>query len=87
MSVLNQFKVSFWLCSLTSLQLAIQYREIAYPEMGSKAPRPHLFAVVYLRLLVSTLGARRENDPTQKVSSSSSCLYQIISRKYHNIIA
>ncbi|KOS41333.1 hypothetical protein ACN38_g7798 [Penicillium nordicum] len=51
-----------------SRDLAIQYREIAYPEMGSKAPRPHLFAVVYLRLLVSTLGARRENDPTQKAS-------------------
>ncbi|KAJ9491475.1 hypothetical protein VN97_g1778 [Penicillium thymicola] len=70
-----------------SRDFALQYREIAYPEMGSKAPRPHLFAVVYLRLLVSSLGARCEDDPTQKVSSNSSCLYQIISWKFHNIIA
>lgn len=87
MSVLNPCKVSLWLYLLTSLQFALQYREIAYPEMGSKAPRPHLFAVVYLRLLVSSLKARCEDDPTEKVNSSCSCLYQIISLKYHNLIA
>ncbi|KAJ5392935.1 hypothetical protein N7465_011909 [Penicillium sp. CMV-2018d] len=51
-----------------SKDFALQYREIAYPEMGSKAPRPHLFAVVYLRLLVSSLKARCEDEPTQKTS-------------------
>ncbi|KAJ5847259.1 hypothetical protein N7455_011216 [Penicillium solitum] len=49
-----------------SRDFALQYRQIAYPEMGSKAPRPHLFAVVYLRLLVSSLKARCEDDPTEK---------------------
>lgn len=87
MSVLNSCNVSFWLYLLTSLQFALLYREIAYPEMGSKAPRPHLFAVVYLHLLVSSLKARCEDDPTEKVSSSGSCPYQIIPRKDHNIIA
>lgn len=87
MSVLNSCNVSFWLYLLISLQFALQYRQIAYPEMGSKAPRPHLFAVVYLRLLVSSLKARCEDDPTEKVSSSGSCPYQVIPRKYHNIIA
>ncbi|KAJ5394574.1 uncharacterized protein N7487_012215 [Penicillium crustosum] len=49
-----------------SRDFALQYRQIAYPKMGSKAPRPHLFAVVYLRLLVSSLKARCEDDPTEK---------------------
>ncbi|KAJ6177747.1 hypothetical protein N7519_008208 [Penicillium mononematosum] len=51
-----------------SRDFALQYRQIAYPEMGSKAPRPHFFAVAYLRLLVSSLKARCEDDPTEKVS-------------------
>lgn len=68
MSVLNTCKVSVWLCLLTSHQFALQYRQIAYPEMGSKAPRPHFFAVAYLHLLVSSLKARCEEDPTEKVS-------------------
>ncbi|KAJ5260252.1 hypothetical protein N7505_009633 [Penicillium chrysogenum] len=51
-----------------SRDFALQYRQIAYPEMGSEAPRPHFFAVAYLRLLVSSLKARCEDDPTEKVS-------------------
>ncbi|KAK4866066.1 hypothetical protein LT330_008806 [Penicillium expansum] len=51
-----------------SKDFALQYRQIAYPEMGSRAPRPHLFAVVYLRLLVTSFKARHENNPTQKTS-------------------
>ncbi|KAJ5053094.1 sporulation-specific protein 22 [Penicillium rubens] len=50
-----------------SRDFALQYRQIAYPEMGSEAPRPHFFAVAYLRLLVSSLKARCEDDPTEKV--------------------
>ncbi|KAI2695314.1 hypothetical protein CBS147332_9413 [Penicillium roqueforti] len=48
-----------------SRDFALQYRQIEYPEGGSKAPRPHLFSVIYLRLLVSTLRARCA-DPTAK---------------------
>ncbi|KGO73909.1 Meiosis specific protein SPO22 [Penicillium italicum] len=51
-----------------SRDFALQYRQIAYPEMCSRAPRPHFFAVVYLRLLVTCFKARRENDPTEKTS-------------------
>ncbi|KAJ5505097.1 Meiosis specific protein SPO22 [Penicillium fimorum] len=51
-----------------SRQFALQYRRIAYPEMGSKAPRQHLFAVVYLRLLVHSLKARCDNDPDHKIT-------------------
>ncbi|CAG8897027.1 unnamed protein product [Penicillium egyptiacum] len=54
-----------------SRDFALQYRQIAYPEMGSKAPRPHFFAVAYLRLLASSLKARCEDDPTEKVGFNS----------------
>ncbi|CAI7602637.1 unnamed protein product [Penicillium glandicola] len=50
-----------------SRDFALQYRQIAYPEMGSKAPRPHLFAVFYLHILTSSLKARCEDNPTQKI--------------------
>ncbi|KAJ5780157.1 Meiosis specific protein SPO22 [Penicillium paradoxum] len=51
-----------------SKEFALQYRRIAYPETVSKAPRPHLFAVAYLSLLVSSLEARCEVDPAKKKS-------------------
>ncbi|KAJ5973061.1 Meiosis specific protein SPO22 [Penicillium vulpinum] len=51
-----------------STDFALQYRQVAYPEMDSKAPRPHLFAVAYLHLLAMTLKARCEGDPAQKAS-------------------
>ncbi|OQE34720.1 hypothetical protein PENCOP_c016G07080 [Penicillium coprophilum] len=51
-----------------SREFALQYRRIAYPEMGSNAPRPHLFAVAYLRLLVASLEARREIDQNEKIT-------------------
>ncbi|KAJ5441745.1 Meiosis specific protein SPO22 [Penicillium cf. griseofulvum] len=51
-----------------SKEFALQYREIAYPEMGSKAPRPHLFAVFYLLLLAASLKARRVIDVTEKIT-------------------
>lgn len=70
---------------LTSFQFALQHRQIEYPEGGSKAPRPHLFSVIYLRLLVSTLRARCA-DPTAKVSYINSCLQHIIPRKCCNVI-
>lgn len=54
--------------------------------MNSKAPRPHLFAVVYLRLLVNSLKARCDDDPAEKVSFNGSCLKNIIHRGFHNII-
>ncbi|KAJ5463934.1 Meiosis specific protein SPO22 [Penicillium sp. IBT 31633x] len=49
-----------------SKEFALQYRRTAYPEIGSKAPRPHLFAVSYLSILVSSLEARCEVDPANK---------------------
>ncbi|KAJ5375766.1 Meiosis specific protein SPO22 [Penicillium concentricum] len=57
-----------WIASVLdySRQFALQYRQIAYPEMDSNAPRPHLFAVVYLRILAASLNARRENDLNNK---------------------
>ncbi|EKV04023.1 hypothetical protein PDIG_83800 [Penicillium digitatum PHI26] len=51
-----------------SRDFAIQYRQIAYPEMGSRAPRPHFFAVAYLRILVTSLKARCEDDPAERTS-------------------
>ena len=74
MSVLGPCKLSFWLCLLTFHQCALQYRQIAYPEMGSEAPRPHFFAVAYLRLLVSSLKARCEDDLTEKDSFNGSSI-------------
>jgi hypothetical protein len=77
MSVLSPCKVSVWLRLLTFYQFALQYRQIAYPEMGSEAPRPHFFAVAYLRLLVSSLKARCEDDPTEKVSLNGSSIKSV----------
>ncbi|KAJ5173573.1 Meiosis specific protein SPO22 [Penicillium coprophilum] len=51
-----------------SREFALQYRQIAYPEMDSNAPRPHLFAVAYLRLLAASLKARREIDQNKKIT-------------------
>ncbi|KXG50567.1 Meiosis specific protein SPO22 [Penicillium griseofulvum] len=50
-----------------SKDFALQYREIAYPKMGSGAPRPHLFAVYYLLILATTFKARRATDQTEKM--------------------